>query len=172
MCVIDPMHNLLLGTAKHMLSVWKDLNLLTNVHLQEIQTKVDKFVTPDDIGRIPTKIASGFSGFTADQWRNWTIIFSLYTLKDILPHHHYNCWHLFVKSCYLLSRRTITLQQLQQADEHLIEFYKAFEQLYGKTYCNIILHLHGHLDECVRDHGPVYAFWLFALPTVMTYLCN
>ncbi len=39
---------------------------------------------------------------------------------------------------------------------------KAFEQLYGKTYCNNNLHLHGHLAECVRDYGPVYAFWLFA----------
>ncbi len=97
MCVIDPMHNLLLGTAKHMLSVWKQLNLLTNA-FQDIQANVDKFITPEDLGRIPTIIASGFSGFTADQWRNWTIVFSLYSLKDILPHRHYNCWQLFVKA--------------------------------------------------------------------------
>ena len=162
MCVIDPMHNLLLGTAKHMLSVWKDLDLITNVHLKNIQEKVDNFITPDDIGRIPSKIASGFSSFTADQWRNWTIIFSLYALRDILPHRHYNCWQLFVKACYLLCRRTITLQQLQQADDLVMEFCAAFELLYGKNYCSINLHLHGHLAECVRDYGPVYAFWLFA----------
>ena len=30
MCIIDPMHNLLLGTAKHMICVWKEHNLLSN----------------------------------------------------------------------------------------------------------------------------------------------
>ena len=57
MCVIDPMHNLLLGTAEHMLSVWIDL---ARQHFDDIQCKVDSFTTP---GRIPTKIAAGFSGF-------------------------------------------------------------------------------------------------------------
>ena len=30
MCVIDPMHNLLLGTAKHMVTIWKDLKNITS----------------------------------------------------------------------------------------------------------------------------------------------
>ncbi len=78
MCIVDPMYNLL-GTAKHMLSVWTDFN--------DIQSEVDSFSTPEDVGCIPTKIASGFSGFKADQWCNWTTISSLYCLKDILPTH-------------------------------------------------------------------------------------
>lgn len=144
MCVVDPMHNLL-GTAKHMLSVWTDLNLLSPTHFKDIQIKVDSFSTPEDVGRIPTKIASGFSGFKADQWRNWTVIFSLFCLKEILPRSDYNCWKKFVKACHLLCCRTITLEQLHQADELLLEFCTAFAQLYGKDCCNINLHLHGHL---------------------------
>ncbi len=42
-----------------------------------------------------------------------------------------------------------------------MELCTVFEQLYGKDYCNINLHLHGHLVECVQDYDPVYAFWLF-----------
>ena len=64
MCVIDPMHNVLLGTAHH---VWRTLGLLD---LKKIQQRVDSYVTPSDVGRIPMKIQSGFSQFTADQWRN------------------------------------------------------------------------------------------------------
>ena len=70
MCVIDPMHNLLLGTAKHMLSVWKEKGILKSNHFEIIQERVDSFVTPSDVGRIPSKIASGFSSFTAEQWKN------------------------------------------------------------------------------------------------------
>lgn len=83
MCIIDPMHNLLLGTGKHIICVWKEHGLLSSQQLDEIQQKVDSFTVPDDVGRIPTKISSGFSGFKAEQWRNWTILFSLYCLKDI-----------------------------------------------------------------------------------------
>ena len=46
MCIVDPMHNLL-GTAKHMLSVWKDLNLFTTDQFEVIQQKVNSFHTLD-----------------------------------------------------------------------------------------------------------------------------
>lgn len=102
MCVIDPMHNLLLGTAKHMLAVWKSSCYLGDNSLATIQRKVDSFVVPDDVGRIPSKISSGFSGFTADQWKNWTLLYSLPSLKEYLPPREYDCWLLFVKACSLL----------------------------------------------------------------------
>ena len=161
MCVVDPMHNLLLGSAKHILTVWKELRLITLNHFESIQTKVDSFKTPDDVGRIPTKIAAQFSGFKAEQWRNWTLLFSLYSLKEVLPYRHFNCWQLFVKACHLLCRRSITTTQIQEADTLLIEFCETFETLYGQEHCTINLHLHGHLCECLRDFGPIYAFWLF-----------
>ena len=104
MCIIDPMHNLLLGTSKHMMNVWLSLKLIETKHLFEIQQVVDNFATPSDVGRIPSKIASGFSGFTAEQWRNWTILYSLSALKGVLPHEHFSCWHLFVKACHLFCR--------------------------------------------------------------------
>ena len=77
MCIIDPMHNLFLGIAKHMIESWKKLGILSHADFQCIQEKVNSFVTPNDIGRIPLKILSGFSRFTADQFKNWTIYFSL-----------------------------------------------------------------------------------------------
>ena len=58
MCVIDPMHNLLLGTSKHMMSVWKTLNILNENDFAAIQEKVNSLTCPTDMGRIPLKIAS------------------------------------------------------------------------------------------------------------------
>ena len=98
MCVIDPMHNLLLGTAKHMVSVWRSCGIILDKDLESIQHAVDSFTTPSDIGRIPTRISSGFSGFTADQWRNWTLLYSLCSLKRLLPQRDNVCWQKFVKS--------------------------------------------------------------------------
>ena len=94
------MHNLLLGTAKHMISVWTATGVLEKSHLLDIQETVDRFITPSDIGRIPAKIATGqgFSSFTAEQWRNWTLIYSLCALKEVIPREHYDCWLMFVNT--------------------------------------------------------------------------
>ena len=127
-----------------------------------IQRKVDSFISPPDIGRVPYKISSGFSGFTAEQWKNWTLYFSLFALKDAIPWHHYNCWLLFVKACFLLCRRTITSTQLKEADEFLMKFCQKFAELYGSDRCTVNMHLHGHLADCIKDYGPIYSFWCFA----------
>ena len=52
--VVDPipMHSLLLGTAKRVILISKKLETLTSAHFSFIQSIVDKFVTPSDIGRI------------------------------------------------------------------------------------------------------------------------
>ena len=89
--IVDPMHNLFLGTAKRMMKTWRAKGLILDKHLPIIQTRVNSVVVPPDVGRIPTKIASGFSSMSADQWKNWTIIYSLFSLKDILPQEHYRC---------------------------------------------------------------------------------
>ena len=140
MSIIDPTHNLLLGTTQHVVSVWKQKDILD---LQKIQSIVDSFVTPSDVGRIPMKIVSGFSQFTADQWRNWTLLYSLASLKGTIPLEHYDCWLLFVQASHLLCQRSITKQQVNQADMLLLEFCNTFERLYCTENLNMNLHLHG-----------------------------
>ena len=128
------MHNLLLGTAKHAIEVWKSTGIINTKHLEEIQEKVNSFNCPNDIGCIPSKIQSSFSGFSTDHWKNWTVLFSLYSLKEILPPQHYNCFLLFVKSCSLLCHRSLTATQLSEADDLLNRFcYKFFTALWKRT---------------------------------------
>ena len=56
--VIDVMHNLFLGTAKNMMSIWKDLNLLTKSTFSILQQRIRDANVPVDIGRIPYEIES------------------------------------------------------------------------------------------------------------------
>lgn len=50
MTIVDPMHNLLLGTAKHMFTIWSDLELIGPQKLKVIQGCVDSLITPGDVG--------------------------------------------------------------------------------------------------------------------------
>lgn len=160
--VVDPMHNVLLGTAKLMVTLWKDQGLLSSIDFEKIQSCVNKFVTPPDIGRIPHKISSGFSFFTADQWKNWALIFSLVALKPTLPDMHYRCWCIFVQACHLLCSRAICHDKVVELNSLLIRFCRTFELLYGADSCTPNLHLHCHLMDCLLDYGPGNSFWLFA----------
>ena len=100
--VVDPMHNPFLGTAKHMIETWLDTYILTAADLQKVQGRVDALLVPTNIGSIPGKTAKSFSGFTADQCKNWVIVFSSYVLHGILPGEDYSSWLLFVNMCKLV----------------------------------------------------------------------
>ena len=73
--IIDPMHNLFLGTAKHMVkNVWLPNKTLKPADLKSIQNLIDNMKVPSNIGRIPTKIATRFGSFTSEQWKLWTVV--------------------------------------------------------------------------------------------------
>ena len=74
MLVIDPMHNLFLGIAKHFTKrVLIEKGILPTNGLSIIQERVNNIVVPSDIGRIPYKIESSFYSFTADQYKSWVM---------------------------------------------------------------------------------------------------
>lgn len=114
--VIDPMHNLYLGTAKHVFELWIEKELLTNANLLQIEARAKLFRLPADIGRLPSNVSSGYSGFTANQWCNWITIYSPVLLKGILPNLHLCCWLLFVRACSILRNRIITENDITAAD--------------------------------------------------------
>lgn len=127
-----------------------------------LQKRINKVKVPSSIGRIPSKIASGFKGFTADQFKNWAVVFSSFALKDILPDRHLQCWKLFVKACCILCSTVISTSQVKIADDLLLKFCRSVEDLYGSSKVTPNMHLHCHLCECILDFGPVYGFWCFS----------
>ena len=160
--VIDPMHNLFLGIAKHAVSTWKDLNILRSNDFNIIQSKVDSILPPTKIGRIPRKISSGFDSFTAEQWKNWILVYSVFALKDVLPPQHYRCWCLFVDACILFCQLVITPNSVTTAHKLLVLYCKKFQELYGISYCTPNMHMACHIHANITDYGPLAAFWAFS----------
>lgn len=157
MLVVDPMHNLFLGTAKHFFkSVW-----MTEENFKLVQERVNSALVPSGIGRIPHKIQSGFASFTADQWKNWVNYFSLIALHDILKDENIECWRHFVLACRILSLRSISANEIVLADALLMQFCKRTERLYHNKVITPNMHMHAHIRACIEDYGPSPGFWLF-----------
>ncbi|CAC5389414.1 unnamed protein product [Mytilus coruscus] len=119
MTPIDPMHNLFLGTAKHMFKIWKTKGLLDDEKCKMIENKILLFSCPSDVGKLPKKISSSMGSFNADQLKNWTILFSVYALKGILPDEHLECWRKFVLACRRLCSRYLSVGNAKVADRLL-----------------------------------------------------
>lgn len=163
MTIIDLMHNLYLGTAKHILKdIWIEQGLIDAKSMSITHSRIDTVHAPRYVGRIPQKIASSFSGFTADQFKNWTNIYSIMALHDILSTEHIRCWQYFVQGSRILCQMAITDAQLELADAFLLQFCCKVENLYGKKVITPNMHLHFHLKESMYDYGPIHNFWLFS----------
>jgi len=102
------------------------------------------------------------SSFTADQWKNWTVYYSLLVLHDILSSENLGCWRHFVLACRILCCKQLTMDQVRLADALLLQFCRKAERLYGKDIVTPNMHMHCHLRACVEDYGPLHGFWLFA----------
>ena len=124
--LIDPMHNLLLGSAKHVLKTWIEMGILSESDLERVQKRVNLVKPPSEIGHIPSKISEGFKRFTADQWKNWVCIYSFFALKGVIPSGYYGIWIAFVHACQLLCRKVITKEECMEADHKLMRFCVMF----------------------------------------------
>ena len=162
MLCIDPMHNLFLGTAKHMINLWIDHEVLSRAQFASIQEVTDSIVVPSDIGRIPHKIESGFSSFKADQFKTWVNIYSIPVLFNSMAIEHLECWRLFVLACRILCKQTVSVVEVDLADALLNRFCLRVESLYGNRSITPNLHIHGHIKDVLLDYGPVHEYWLFS----------
>lgn len=120
---IDIMHNMFLGTAKHIFQVWSDENILKN-EIAEVETKIKLFCVPAECGRVPSNISSSYGAFTAAQWRNWITVYSPVVLKGLLPNEHLQCWLLLCNPAQLLCRHIVKHSDVVCADLYLLTFCK------------------------------------------------
>ena len=102
--VIDPMHNLFLGTGKSMFKLWMGQGLLKKQEIKIVEKRLKEFDVGTGLGRLPHKISANYGCYTASQWKNWTLIYLLFVLDGLLPKEHLQCWQAFVLACKFLSR--------------------------------------------------------------------
>ena len=156
MLIIDPMHNLYLGTTKYIFNLWIERNIITSESVDIINKRIISLVVPPEVqfGRLPACLNHP-SSLTAEQWMLWVNYYSLYCLYDLIATTHFECWRHFVLASRLLCGRKLSNDEIKLADALLMQFCRKFETLYGNEAVRPNIHLHAHLADCVRDYGPM-----------------
>ena len=123
MLIVDPMHNLYIGIAKHIfLRVWIKRGILDSSALQMINQRISSIAVPAYVtfSSLPSMIENCAS-FTAEQMMMiWVNYYSLFCLFDILPKNDYECWRHFVLASKLLSKQSPTESDILIADKFLL----------------------------------------------------
>ncbi|PKK60519.1 hypothetical protein RhiirC2_719040 [Rhizophagus irregularis] len=129
-----------------------------------MQERANRMKLPSDIGRIPSKITmgEGFSGFTADQWKNFILIYVTSITWDLLKNDDRKILSYFVRACNILTCHIISKSGLEEVHKCLLSMVKLVENSYGPGKITPNMHLCLHICECALDYGPLYAFWCYS----------
>ena len=160
--VVDPMHNLFLEIAHWIVKrLWIKGGKITKQDLELMEKRAKYIKPPADLGRIPYKIATGegFSGYTADQWKSFIMIYAIPLMWDLLDDNDRKILANFVRVCVILMTRIVENDALDEAHSRLLI---VAQENYGPEMITPNIHLSLHLAECCRDYGPIYSFWCYS----------
>ena len=72
------MHNLFLETAKSVYKLWMAEGLLEKGDIKKLEERIREFDVGTGLERLTRKISANHGCYTASQWENWTLIYSLF----------------------------------------------------------------------------------------------
>lgn len=113
-------------------NIWLGNDLLSRAQTLAYQNTVDACIVPSSTRCIPHKIASNFSSFTADQWKNWVLMFSLPSVCNVLPQADLECWRKFVVACFNLCSPIVSIAEVNMAHNCHIQFCESCVSIYGQ----------------------------------------
>lgn len=114
-----------------------------------------------NITRLPRSISTHFNYWKAFELRSWLFFYSVPLLHDIMHETYFVYYMAFVQAIHNLCSNTISHDILQHSETLWVYFVMSFDKLYEERYLTLNLYAVLHLPECVRNLGPLWAYFLF-----------
>lgn len=164
---VDYMHCVLLGVTKMLMTLWFDKSHATECwsiskQEEEVDRRLLNITLPNCISRVPRNITKDFAHWKTSEFRSFLFFYSIPCLWNILLDEYFQHFILFVEAIWLLDQSSISPQCLKKAGNLLRHFCLRIEALYGRCYETFNVHSLIHLQDCVKNIGPLWAcscFW-------------
>lgn len=164
---VDYMHCVLLGVTKMLMMLWFDKTHASedwsiSKRVEEVDRRLLHINPPNCISRAPRSIETDFAHWKASEFRSFLFFYGIPCLWNILPDVYFQHFMLLVEAIWLLDQSSISPQCLQKAGNLLRHFCLRIEALYGSRYETFNVHCLLHLEDCVRNIGPLWScscFW-------------
>ena len=135
------MHNLSIGSAKHFLKVLIDNSIVSDAQFNMLHSHADRF---NSLATFHIT-CFGFASFTADQWKNWVVYFSLVAMCDTLDNNRLECWRHFVQACRVRCGKKLMMEHVLQGNVHLLQFSKRTQIIFRNHIVTPDIHMHCHI---------------------------
>ena len=174
---VDYMHAVLEGVTKWLMRAWFNSKFHSSpfyigLKVSDIDCELLNQRPPSEFSRPPRSIKKHMSYWKASELRNWLLFYSLPLLLDILPSLYWHHYALLVCAMHLLLSDQITLNQIDAAEQMLIDFHSLLPELYGEASCTANAHLLTHLTKYVRLWGPLWTHSAFGFESKNGHLKN
>ena len=130
--------------------------------VEEVERRLLNITPPNCISRAPRSITKDYAHWKASEFRSFLFFYGIPCLRNILPDENFQHFLLLVEAIWLLDQNSISPHCLQKAGKLLRHFCLRIEALYGSRYETFNMHCLLHLEDCVKNVGPLWAcscFW-------------
>ena len=163
---VDYMHAVLEGVTQWLMKSWFDSKQHSKPYyigrqVNKIDEHLLKLRPPSEFSRPPRSIKKHLNYWKASEFRNWLHFYSLPILLNYLPSLFWHHFALLVCSMHILLSDSITVEQIDAAEQMLVDFCLLLPQLYGEKSCTANAHLLTHLGKYVRLWGPLWTHSAF-----------
>ena len=163
---VDYMHAVLEGVCRWLMKAWFE----SKFHLEPfyigrqvkaIDIQLTKQKPPTEFSHPPRSIEKHLHYWKASEIRSWLLFYSLPLLLGYLPSLYWHHYELLVCAMHILLGTSITLAQLEAAEQMLKDFCILLPELYSESSCTANAHLLTHLPKYVRLWGPLWTHSAF-----------
>ena len=127
---------------------------------------------PHDFSRSPRSLSAHLNYLKASELRSWLLYYSLPLLLDRLPPLYFHHFALFVGAIHFLLQSSISLSELNAAEEMIKDFLKLLPELYGERSCTANSHALEHIPQFIRHWGPLWTHSAFGFESKNGHLKN
>lgn len=165
---IDYMHCVLEGVLKKLLCLWLDSThhkqnyYIKPTQQQTLSKRITSIKPIIEITRKPGPVSQR-SEYKANELRTLLLYYLRYALTGLLDKRYVDHFQLLSAAVYTLLKDTILSEEIDEAENQLIQFSNDFEAFYGQHNVTMNIHLLRHLANAVRYLGPLWAQSSFAL---------
>lgn len=159
---IDAMHSDYLGITKALCSSWLDSeNHEQDFYIGRLIDSVDENISRvklfSQCDRNPRTIKDRHN-WKANEWRDWSLHFSVGVLYKILPDRFLRNYGQFISSLIMLCSKKVGKVEIDSSSKLIENFRKDFQTIYGENKMTYNQHTFSHLPKCVEKLGPVWNY--------------
>ncbi|XP_034236341.1 uncharacterized protein LOC117642364 [Thrips palmi] len=164
---IDIMHQIFSGLSKLLVKLWFDPSFSGQPYsctrmIDIVNERLSSIVPPSFVERF-TRTLTDRKLWKSKEYKLWFFYYSIVVMQGILEDVYLDHHIKLVSALSLLSLDSISPDQIDSAEELLLEYIKDFQNLYGLRYMGMNVHMLAHLCDMVRDLGPLWVYSCFFL---------